>query len=67
MSEPFSTDNTAIERAILVGVMVRGRNEECDVRDTLDELAQLTEGAGAEVLDRVLERRSRKTEPVKGG
>jgi GTPase len=59
MSEPFSTDNTAIERAILVGVMVRGRNEECDVRDTLDELAQLTEGAGAEVLDRVLAKQSK--------
>ena len=54
MSEIYETDNKAIERAILVGVMVRGVNDEWDVRDTLDELAQLAEGAGAEVLVRVL-------------
>jgi GTP-binding protein HflX len=54
MKELKETDPKVQERAVLVGVMIRGRDEEWDVRDTLDELAQLTEGAGAEVLDRFL-------------
>jgi len=54
MKEMKSTDDRAVERAVLVGVMVRGRDEEWQVRDTLDELAQLADGAGAEVLERVL-------------
>jgi len=53
MSETYETDDKEIERAILVGVWVRGQNEEWEVRDTLDELAQLAEGAGAEVLERL--------------
>ncbi|HKL21502.1 MAG TPA: GTPase HflX, partial [Tichowtungia sp.] len=54
MSEPFETDRKETERAMLVGVWVRGQNEEWEVRDTLDELAQLTAGAGAEVLEQIL-------------
>jgi len=47
-------NNNEGERVVLVGVMVRGRDEEWAVRDTLDELAQLTETAGAEVIGRFL-------------
>lgn len=54
MTNLKETDPKIQERAILVGVMIRGRDEEWDIRDTLDELAQLTESAGAEVLNRVL-------------
>lgn len=42
-----------IERVLLVGVLLPGE-EEWRVRDTLDELAQLAESAGAEVRERVL-------------
>jgi GTP-binding protein HflX len=59
MSETFETDDKEIERAILIGVWVRGQNEEWEVRDTLDELAQLTAGAGAEVLAQVLCKQSK--------
>ncbi|MDD3276351.1 MAG: GTPase HflX [Kiritimatiellales bacterium] len=54
MKEMKTTVPHAQERALLVGVMVRGVHHEMDVIDTLDELAQLAEGAGAEVLGRVL-------------
>jgi len=50
----IQTDNTAQERALLVGVMVRGRDEEWAVLDTLDELSMLAAGAGAEVKERIL-------------
>ncbi len=50
----YETDDKEIERAILVGVWVRGQNEQWDVRDTLDELAQLTKGAGAEICSQIL-------------
>lgn len=54
MKEMKTTVPQEQERALLVGVMVRGVNDEWDVKDTLDELAQLTESAGAEVLGRML-------------
>ncbi|MDK2857089.1 MAG: GTPase [Verrucomicrobiota bacterium] len=54
MKKMKATDPQVQERAMLVGVMIRGRDEEWDIRDTLDELAQLAEGAGAVVLERVL-------------
>lgn len=54
MKEMKTTVPHEQERALLVGVMVRGVNDEWDVKDTLDELAQLTESAGAEVLGRML-------------
>jgi GTP-binding protein HflX len=54
MKEMKTTSPQTRERALLVGVMIRGVNDEWDVRDTLDELAQLAESAGAEVLGRVL-------------
>ena len=59
MKELKDTDPKIQERAVLVGVMIRGRDEEWNIRDTLDELAQLTEGAGAEVLSRVLCKQSK--------
>jgi GTP-binding protein HflX len=55
----FETEDKSVERALLVGVWVRGRNEEWEVRDTLDELAQLAEGAGAEVCGRMLCKQSK--------
>jgi GTP-binding protein HflX len=47
-----------IERVILVGVLSYG-NEEWRVRDTLDELAQLAESAGAVVVERILVRQNK--------
>lgn len=57
--EMIDTKKKETDRAVLVGVMIRGRDEEWDVRDTLDELAQLAEGAGADVLERVLSRQDK--------
>ncbi len=59
MKEMFTTEDRVQERALLIGVMVRGRDAEEDVRDTLDELVQLSEGAGAEVLGQVLSKQSK--------
>lgn len=59
MKEMKTTVPHAQERALLVGVMVYGRNDEQDACDTLDELAQLTESAGAEVLGRMLCKQSK--------
>ncbi len=59
MSNTFKTEKAETDRSILVGVMLRGQDEEWDVRDMLDELAQLAEGAGAEVLERFLCRQDR--------
>ncbi|MFA7257102.1 MAG: GTPase HflX [Kiritimatiellales bacterium] len=50
----IETNPKHTERALLVGVMVRGVTDEWDARDTLDELAQLAESAGAEVAGRML-------------
>lgn len=55
----FETDDKEVERVLLVGVMVRGRTDEWEVRDTLDELAQLAEGAGAEVVGQQLCKQSK--------
>ncbi|HXF46548.1 MAG TPA: GTPase HflX, partial [Burkholderiaceae bacterium] len=46
-------------RALVVGVALRDRGAESSTPDSLDELAQLTESAGASVVDRVLARRDR--------
>lgn len=59
MKEMKTTVPHAQECAVLAGVMVRGRNDEWDAKDTLDELAQLTESAGAEVLGRMLCKQSK--------
>ena len=53
MSELFETQNADIETVLLVGVLIRGE-EEWRVKDTMDELAQLVESAGAEVKGRFL-------------
>jgi GTP-binding protein HflX len=59
MKEMKTTVPHAQERALLVGVMVHGRNDQQEACDTLDELAQLTESAGAEVLGRMLCKQSK--------
>ncbi|MDH3346466.1 MAG: GTPase HflX [Kiritimatiellaceae bacterium] len=59
MTELFETDDKEIERAILVGVWVRGQNEEWEARDTLEELAQLTAGAGADIRSQILCKQSK--------
>ncbi len=51
--ELLETQNTDIETVLLVGVLVRGE-EEWRVKDTMDELAQLVESAGATVAGRFL-------------
>ena len=53
MSELLETQNTDVETVLLVGVLIRGE-EEWRVKDTMDELAQLVESAGAEVKGRFL-------------
>lgn len=53
MSELFETEKPKVETVVLVGVLIRG-GEEWQVRDTLDELAQLAESAGAEIKGRFL-------------
>ncbi len=53
MSELYETQNPGAETVLLIGVVIRG-GEEWQVRDTLDELAQLVESAGAEVKGRFL-------------
>ena len=46
------------ERVLLIGVLLPG-DEEWRVRDTLDELAQLAESAGAVVMERILIRQAK--------
>lgn len=53
MTELYETKNTDAETVLLIGVVVRG-GAEWQVKDTLDELAQLVESAGAEVKGRFL-------------
>ena len=59
MKEMKTTEPHAQERALLVGVAVHGRTDEWDARDTLEELVQLTESAGAEVLGQMLCKQSK--------
>lgn len=53
MSELLETQKPDTESVLLVGVLIRGE-EEWRAKDTLDELAQLVESAGAEVAGRFL-------------
>jgi len=53
MSELFKMQNNDAETVLLVGVLLY-REEEWRVKDTMDELAQLVESAGAEVKGRFL-------------
>jgi len=55
----IETNSKQVERALLVGVWVRGQNEEWEVRDTLDELSMLAAGAGAEVRGQILCKQSK--------
>jgi len=53
MSDLLETKKSGAETVLLVGVLLH-REEEWRVRDTMDELAQLVESAGAEVAGRFL-------------
>jgi len=53
MSELFEIQNNDVETVLLVGVVLRNE-EEWKVKDTMDELAQLVESAGATVAGRFL-------------
>ena len=55
----IETNNRVQERALLVGVVLRGSSDEREVLDTLDELAQLTETAGGEVAARIVCRQAK--------
>ena len=58
MADLLETQNNEAETVLLVGVLVRGE-EEWKVKDTMDELAQLSERAGAEVKGRFLVRQQK--------
>jgi GTP-binding protein HflX len=58
MADLLETQNNEAETVLLVGVLVRGE-EEWKVKDTMDELAQLSESAGAEVKGRFLVRQQK--------
>jgi GTP-binding protein HflX len=58
LSEPQTLNDTAPEQAILVGVSLPGQTRS-EVEETLEELALLADTAGATVLDRMLQDRSR--------
>ncbi len=58
MSDLLETKSDETESVLLVGVLLHG-GEEWRVRDTMDELAQLAESAGAEVKGRFLVRQQK--------
>ena len=58
MSELFEMQDSETETVLLVGVLLRGE-EEWKVKDTMDELAQLAESAGAEIAGRFLVRQQK--------
>ncbi len=53
MTELYEMEKPGADSVLLVGVQLRGE-EEWKVKDTMDELAQLVESAGAEVAGRFL-------------
>ena len=54
------------ERALLVGVALRGSKDPWPVRDSLDELGELARSAGAEVVGSVVQRLPRPTHTYVG-
>ena len=58
MSDLLETKSDETESVLLVGVLLHG-SEEWRARDTMDELAQLAESAGAEVKGRFLVRQQK--------
>ncbi|MBT8045664.1 MAG: GTPase HflX [Pontiella sp.] len=58
MSELIETENNETETVLLVGVLLHSA-EEWRVKDTMDELAQLAESAGANVAGRFLVRQQK--------
>ncbi len=58
MPELLETQNNDVETVLLIGVVLRNE-EEWKVKDTLDELAQLAESAGAEIAGRFLVRQQK--------
>lgn len=57
MSELYEMEKAGADSVLLVGVQLRGE-EEWKVKDTMDELAQLAESAGATVAGRFLSRQA---------
>ncbi|MDZ8119809.1 GTPase HflX [Pontiella agarivorans] len=58
MPELLETEDKSVETVVLVGVVLRNE-EEWRVKDTMDELAQLAESAGAEVKGRFMVRQQK--------
>jgi GTP-binding protein HflX len=58
MADLLETQNNNAETVLIIGVLLRGE-EEWKVKDTMDELAQLVESAGAEVKGRFLVRQQK--------
>ncbi len=58
MAQPILLSEPAVERALLVGIQ-QGRGRVWQAEETLDELAQLCETAGAEVVGRIVCRMAR--------
>lgn len=59
VTKPLPTRDLLRERAILVGVQIRGAQSDLDPHEGLEELAQLAETAGAEVAECVICRQSK--------
>ena len=54
------------ERALLVGVEIRGRRQPLSLQDSVEELAELTRSAGARVIRTVTQRLNRPTQTYLG-
>ena len=54
------------ERALLVGVEIRGRRQPLSLEDSVEELAELTRSAGARVIRTVTQRLNRPTQTYLG-
>lgn len=59
MTRTLPTGEAMSERALLIGVTVRGRPVDLPTEEALDELAQLASSAGADVVGRVICRQSK--------
>lgn len=55
MTKQFETEKEYMEKVILVGVATR--DNECDIKDSMDELEELAKTAGAITLDKIVQNR----------
>ncbi len=58
MAELYEMEKAGADAVLLVGVQLRGE-EDWKIKDTMDELAQLAESAGAEVVGRFLSKQQK--------